>query len=69
MRLPTYMPSRSWLMQAALCLVLAASLGVAAWVSRRQKRTLRVELIKTSEIDGLSIKWPADWTLQREQDG
>src|ERR1051325_890774 len=61
--------SRPYLMQAALCLVLAVSLGVAAWISRRQTRALRVNLEKTSVIDGLTIKTPEDWTLRRDDDG
>ena len=69
MRLPMSNVSLPWLLQAVLCLVLAASLGVAAWVSRRQKRALRVELSQTNMIDGLTIKRPGDWTLRREEGG
>ena len=61
---------RPLLMQGALCLVLAASLGVAALVSRRQIRTHRVSLGNTSTtLDGLTVKRPDDWTLVREDDG
>jgi len=61
--------SRPWLMQGALCLVLAASLGLAAWVARRQTRTLHVVLGKSAAIDGLTISRPEDWTLVRDEDG
>lgn len=57
-------------MQASLCLVLAASLGVAAWVSRRQTRTHRVQLSPTATvIEGLTVLRPDDWTLVRDEDG
>ena len=69
MRLSNPPAFRPWLMQAALCLVLVASLGLAAWVARRQTRALRVELSETSMIDGLTIKWPQNWTLRRDEDG
>ncbi|HEV8606994.1 MAG TPA: hypothetical protein VGQ99_16755 [Tepidisphaeraceae bacterium] len=61
---------RPLLMQGALCVVLAASLGLAAWVSRRQARTLRVVLGKEAVIiDGLTVFRPEDWTLRRDDDG
>src|SRR6185369_17495811 len=60
---------RALLMQSALCLVLAASLAVAALVSRRQVRTHRVSLGTTTTIDGLSVGRPDDWKLVREEDG
>src|SRR3954468_3098667 len=63
-------PLRPWKMQAALCLVLVGSLALAAWVSRRQTRTLRIRLSEHAEtIEGLSILRPDDWTLVREDDG
>jgi hypothetical protein len=57
------------LMQAALCFVLAASLGLAAWVSRRQTRTVRLALGNETVIEGLTVSRPDDWTLVREEDG
>src|SRR6266481_4503262 len=60
---------RPLLMQAALCLVLAASLAVAAWVSRRQTHTHQVRLGTSTIIDGLTLKLPDDWTLVRDEDG
>lgn len=61
---------RPLLMQVVLCVVLAASLELAALVSRRQTRTHRVVLGNTSTvIEGLAVKRPDDWTLVREEDG
>src|ERR1051325_9923909 len=61
---------RALLMQAALCLVLAASLAVAAFVSRHQTRVLRVgQLTDSISVDGLTVSRPSDWTLVREEDG
>src|SRR5258705_9388918 len=61
--------ARPLLMQAALCLVLAASLVVAAWVSRRQTHTHLVGLGPSTVIDGLTIQRPNDWMLVRDEDG
>src|SRR5687767_1064634 len=69
MRMLASPTSRPWLMQAALCLVLAASLGVAALVSRRQARTVRVNFENSTIIDGLTVSRPDDWTLVRDEDG
>lgn len=61
---------RALLMQSAMCLVLAASLALAAFVSRHQVRTHQVGLSTTSTvIDGLSVQRPDDWKLVREEDG
>src|SRR5437016_9953572 len=56
-------------MQAALCLVLAGSLALAAWVARRQTRPFHIVLGNSRVIDGLSVQWPNDWTLVRDEDG
>src|SRR3954471_7681441 len=60
---------RPLFMQAVLCVVLVASLAVAALVSRRQTRMRQVGFGEATNIDGLTIKRPADWTLVREEDG
>src|SRR4051812_12627301 len=62
--------SRAWIMQAVLCLVLSASLGLAAWGSRRETRTHRIALSNIpTVIEGLSVMKPDDWSLVREEDG
>src|SRR5438067_766770 len=61
---------RALLMQAALCLVLAASLAVAAFVSRRQSRIQHVgQLTDGVSVDGVTVSRPSDWNLVREEDG
>lgn len=67
---------RSWqyprwrriLLQATLCLILAAAIGVAALVSRQRIQSQYVDLSRRITIDSLAISLPANWIVFSDVD-
>src|SRR5437867_12242208 len=60
---------RFLLLQSVLCLVLVATLGLAAAVSHFRLRILKVDLAPPTELEGFWIRGPRTWTVRRVTDG